>query len=48
VWSVAGIQSAFYVYAAACLLAALVAAVMVGGRTRLKTPVSSSPASPVH
>jgi MFS family permease len=48
VWSMAGIQSAFYVYAVACVLAALVAAVMVGGRTRLKTAVSSSPASPVH
>jgi hypothetical protein len=44
----AGIQSAFYVYAVACVLAALVAAVMVGGRTRLKTAVRSSPASPVH
>jgi MFS family permease len=32
-WSLAGIQSAFYVYAAAALLAAIVAAVMVGKRT---------------
>lgn len=48
VWSMAGIQSAFYVYAVACVLAAVVAAVMVGGRPRLKTAVSSSPASPVH
>jgi DHA2 family multidrug resistance protein-like MFS transporter len=29
-WSLAGIQSAFYVYAVAALLAAIVAAVMVG------------------
>jgi DHA1 family multidrug resistance protein-like MFS transporter len=33
-WSVAGIQSAFYVYAVAALLAAVVAAVMVGRPAR--------------
>jgi MFS family permease len=31
-WSLAGIQSAFYVYAVAALLAAVIAALMVGGR----------------
>jgi MFS family permease len=31
-WSVAGIQAAFYTYAAAALGAAVVAAVLVGGR----------------
>jgi MFS family permease len=32
-WSLAGIQSAFYTYAAAALLAAFIAAVMVDRRT---------------
>jgi predicted MFS family arabinose efflux permease len=31
-WSLAGIQSAFYVYAVAALLAAVIAALMVGRR----------------
>jgi hypothetical protein len=31
-WSAAGIQSAFYVYAVAALLAGAIAAVMVGRR----------------
>jgi MFS family permease len=48
VWSIAGIQSAFYVYSIACLLAAFVAALMVRGRAPLRTAVSGSPASPVH
>jgi predicted MFS family arabinose efflux permease len=33
-WSLAGIQSAFYVYAVAALMAALIAAAMVGRRAR--------------
>jgi predicted MFS family arabinose efflux permease len=35
VWSLAGIQAAFYTYAVAALLAALVAAVMVERRPNL-------------
>jgi predicted MFS family arabinose efflux permease len=35
-WSLAGIQSAFYTYAAAALLAAVIAAVMVDSRTTLR------------
>ena len=48
VWSLAGIQSAFYAFAVAGLGAGLVAALMVGGRAPLKTAIVGSPASPVH
>jgi predicted MFS family arabinose efflux permease len=41
-WSLAGIQAAFITYAAASLLAALVAAVSIGRRTTL---MKSSPQS---
>jgi MFS family permease len=41
-WSVAGIQSAFYAYASAALLAAIIAALMVG---RSPSGVSRSPAA---
>ena len=40
IWSVAGIQAAFYAYAAAALLAAVVASVTVAGRSR--EPVAAS------
>jgi MFS family permease len=40
-WSIAGIQAAFYTYAAAALLAAAVAALMVDSRTGV------SPAGPI-
>jgi MFS family permease len=48
VWSIAGIQSAFYAFAAAGLAAGLIAALMVARRAPLKTAVVGSPASPVH
>jgi len=48
VWSMAGIQSAFYAFAVAGLAAGLIAAVMVAARAPLKTAVIGSPASPVH
>jgi MFS family permease len=48
VWSIAGIQSAFYAFAIAGLAAGLTAALMVGRRVPLKTAVVGSPASPVH
>jgi MFS family permease len=48
VWSIAGIQSAFYVFAAAGLAAGLIAALMVARRVPFKTAVVGSPASPVH
>jgi len=43
VWSVAGIQAAFYAYAAAALLAAAVAALTVAGRSRETVPASVMP-----
>jgi hypothetical protein len=48
VWSMAGIQSAFYAFAVACLMAGVIAALMVARRAPLKTVVVGSPASPVH
>jgi len=48
VWSIAGIQSAFFAFAAAGLAAGLIAALMVARRVPLKTVVVGSPASPVH
>lgn len=48
VWSMAGIQSAFYAFAVACLVAGIIAALMVAGRTPIKTAVVGSPGSPVH
>jgi MFS family permease len=41
-WSLFGIQAAFVTYAAAALLAALVAALTVGGRVRRSDPVGAS------
>ena len=42
-WSVAGIQAAFYTYAAAALVAGAVAAALVGGRTvRSASPSAES------
>jgi hypothetical protein len=48
VWSIAGIQSAFFAFSAAGLAAGLIAALMVARRVPLKTVVLGSPASPVH
>jgi hypothetical protein len=39
-WSLAGIQAAFYAYAVAALLAAVVAAVMVERRVVLTSPLA--------
>ncbi|HVC76326.1 MAG TPA: hypothetical protein VND96_07405 [Candidatus Micrarchaeaceae archaeon] len=41
-WSVAGIQSAIYTYAAAALLAAVIAAVLVDRRTATSVGLSSA------